>query len=62
MDPVTGNEDWQYHGKNRFSKVALLLDYKNEKLEDQRKLPSDVFTHDLRMNNVNFKKKTKKFQ
>jgi hypothetical protein len=32
-DPVTGNNDWSYHFKNKRIRVDYLLDYKNEKAQ-----------------------------
>ena len=49
-DPVTGNGDWRYHGSSqRFSRVAMLLDFKNESLNEQFKplVPSETYTHSL---------------
>lgn len=34
-DPVTGNNDWLYHGSNRRTKVDLLLVYKDENLVEE---------------------------
>ena len=52
-DPLTGNNDWKYHGSNRFIKVLMLLNFKNETVDKQTTLPSDVYTYTFRMNNVN---------
>lgn len=54
VDPVTGDNDWQYHGSNRIQRTLMLLSYKDESLDQQFNLPSDTFTHSLRMDNVIF--------
>ena len=52
-DPVTGVNDWQYHGAlNRVTQTTLLLSYKDEELEAQSILPSDTYSHALTFNNV----------
>jgi hypothetical protein len=52
-DPLTGNNDWRYHGANRISKTTFLLSFKDENIEQQGALPSDVFTHSMRFKDVN---------
>ena len=53
-DPLTGTNDWIYHGaSNRFPKTTLLLSYKDEDIEEQGILPPDVFAAPLRFSNVN---------
>jgi hypothetical protein len=54
-DPVTGKDDWDYHGKNRLSRVILLLSFKNDTIDNQGILPNDTFTYSYRMNNVSLK-------
>lgn len=51
-DPITGDNDWLYHGKNRIEKSTVLLQYRNETLAEQNTLPSDTFTYVLQLSNV----------
>jgi hypothetical protein len=51
-DPVTGVNDWQYHGKNRRIKVEFLLNYKDETLEQEDLDIKDAFIHEMKLNNV----------
>lgn len=52
-DPLTGVNDWMYHGSsNRFPKTTLLLNFKDEDIEEQGILPPDVYTFPMRFNNV----------
>lgn len=46
-DPKNEN-DWQYHGKNRRTQTALLLDFKDTDLNEQsNSLPADTITYDV---------------
>ncbi len=57
-DPITGNNDWKYHGTNqRLQRVTMILNYKSESLQDQiNSIPGDTIKHEIRVNNVrNFK-------
>lgn len=52
-DPLTGDGDWAYHGTaQRFSRVTILLTFKNESLNVQNALPSNLITSSLRADNV----------
>ena len=51
-DPVTGNNDWKYHGPNRRSKVEFLLLFKEETLSEIDAEVADAITYDLRIPNV----------
>jgi hypothetical protein len=53
-DPITGNNDWKYHGtKQRSQRVTNLRNYKAESIKDQV-LPSGTVNSEIRMNNVGF--------
>jgi hypothetical protein len=53
VDPLTGNNDWKYHGStNRVSRTIMLLTFKDESLDQQTNLPTDTFTHSMRVPNV----------
>ena len=53
VDPITGNNDWLYHGiGNRSTQVTVLMSYKEQSIEEQETLPVDTFTFDIRMPNV----------
>jgi hypothetical protein len=53
-DPITGNNDWKYHGtKQRSQSVTNLRNYKAESIKDQV-LPSGTLNSEIRMNNVGF--------
>ena len=52
-DPVTGNNDWKYHGtEQRLQRVTMWLNYKSESLQDQINSVPDTIKHEMRVNNV----------
>ena len=52
-DPSNGDNNWQYHGPNRVTKTALLLDYKETDISQQaNSLPPDVQTFQITPSNV----------
>ena len=52
-DPLTGDGDWRYHGRTqRFTRVTMLLSFKNETIEEQNSLPENLITQTMRTNNV----------
>jgi hypothetical protein len=53
-DPLTGNNDWKYHGlNNRAPKPTLLLTFKNETVEQQSLLSDDMQPFIMLFKNVN---------
>lgn len=51
-DPVTGNNDWGYHGTNRRTKVDYLLLYKNETLTEEDNDLEGAYISEFRLDNV----------
>jgi hypothetical protein len=47
-DPDSTKNNWQYHGRNRIIKTALLLDFKEKNLQEQdNSLPADTIKFDI---------------
>ena len=51
-DPITGNNDWRYHGANRRSKVEFLLLYRDESLTDEDHEIANSITVEYKLPNV----------
>ena len=52
-DPITGNNDWRYHGANRRSKVEFLLLYRDESLTDEDQEIANAITVEYKLAKVN---------
>ncbi len=53
-DPITGNNDWEYHSNNRFVRFVSFLNFKSGTIAEQNILPSDTFTRTYAVNDVRF--------
>jgi hypothetical protein len=56
-DPVSGNNDWEFHGQNRRIKVLYLLEYKQDSIQEETEEMEKAYKHDIKLLNVSFLKK-----
>jgi hypothetical protein len=52
-DPVTGNNDWKYHGtKQRSQRATMLLNFKSTDKQNDDLSSLEIMTQDFRVDNV----------
>ena len=64
-DPITGNNDWKYHGtKQRSQRATMILNFKSPAIQNDDLSPLEIMTQDFRVDNVkiNFNFKIFKFK